>query len=153
MNDFDDSYENNADTYSRASISLPNFKDWSSKKVYDFENEIVDYESLEKLNRTINQARLALFKTTESINRYDRAEAAAKLNYERAHRREFLRSTAKTESEKRQRASLMCEDLENEWLMQQQIKEELIRLSHTLRLELQTLQALGNNIRQQMKVI
>lgn len=148
-------FESNDDTtiYDRTSITLPDYKAWSAKKIYDFENEITDYESLEDLNRTINQARIALFKTTESINKYDRAESEAKLAYDRAWRREFLKSTAKTETEKRNRASLMCEDLENDWLMQHQIKEELIRLSHTLRLELQTLQALGNNIRQQMKVL
>lgn len=139
--------------YDRTSITLPKFRSWSSSDVYDFENEIVDYESLEALNRTINQARLALFKTTESINKYDRLEKTAKLHYDRARTREILKSTAKTESERRARADLMCEDLENEWIMQQQIREELIRLSHTLRLELQTLQGLGNNIRQQMKVI
>jgi hypothetical protein len=139
-------------TYDRASITLPDFKNWSATKVYDYENEVVDYETLEKLNSTIRQARLALFKTTESINKYDRLETTAKTNYDRAFRREFLSSTAKTEAEKRMRAALKCEDLENDWLVQQQIGEELVRLSHTLRLELQSLQGLGNNIRQQMKV-
>lgn len=139
--------------YDRTSITLPKFKSWSSTDVYDFEKEIVDYESLDELNRTINQARLALFKITESINKYERLEKTAKLSYERAHRREFLKSTAKTQDERRARADLMCEDLENDWVMQQQIREELIRLSHTVRLELQTLQGLGNNIRQQMKVL
>ncbi len=137
----------------RESIKLPEFKSWTAKTVYDFEDEIGDYESLEKLNHTINQARLALFKTTESINKYERLERVAKLEYERAHRRELLKSTAKTADERRARADLMCEDLENEWLLQSQVKDELIRFSHTLRLELQTLQALGNNIRQQIRVV
>lgn len=143
----------NPSVYDRTSITLPKFKNWDASTVYNYEEEIVDYESLEKLNRTINQARLALFKTTESINKYDRLEKNAKLYYERARTRELLKSTAKTAEERRARADLMCEDLENDWLMQQQIREELVRLSHTLRLELQTLQGLGNNIRQQMKVI
>jgi len=137
----------------RESIELPKFKSWQAKSVYDFETEIVDYESLEDLNRTINQARLALFKTTESINKYERLEREAKLNYDRAHRRELLKSTAKTADERRARSDLMCEDLENDWLLQSQIKDELVRFSHTLRLELQTLQALGNNLRQQIRVI
>jgi len=138
--------------YDRTSIKLPKFKGWSSKSVYDYDEEIVDYESLEALNRTINQARKALFKTTESIGSYERKENTAKINYDRAYRREFLSSTAKTESEKRMRAALNCEDLENEWLMHQQVREELVRYSATLRLELQTLQGLGHNYRQQMKL-
>lgn len=136
----------------RASIKLPKFKSWDATKVYDFETEIVDYETLEQLNSTINQARLALFKVTDSINRYEREEKTAKVEYDRAHRRELLSSTAKTVDERRTRADLMCEDLENAWLVTAQIKDELIRLSHTLRQELTALQGLGNNIRQQMKV-
>lgn len=138
---------------SREGIQLPAFKSWKSKDVYDYENEINDYESIEDLNRTINQARMALFKTAETINKYERAERLAKTEYDRAHRRELLRSTAKTVDERRARADLMCEDLENDWLLQSQIKDELVRLSHALRMELQTLQALGNNIRQQMRVL
>ncbi len=137
----------------RDGIVLPEFKNWRAKSVYDFETEIVDYESLEDLNRTINAARLALFKTTESINKYERLEKDAKLHYDRAHRREILKSTAKTADERRARADLMCEDLENEFILQAQIKDELVRLSHALRIELQTLQALGNNLRQQIRVI
>lgn len=138
---------------SRDSIQIPQFKDWKISKVYNYDEEVVDYETIEDLNRTINQARLALFKTTEIISKYERAERTAKIEYERAHRRELLKSTAKTADERRARADLMCEDLENEWLMQAQIKDELVRFSHSLRLELQTLQALGNNIRQQMRVL
>lgn len=138
---------------SRAGISLPKFKNWKIKNAYDFENEIIDYESIDELNRSINQARLALFKTTESISKYEQLERLSKVEYERAHRRELLKSTAKTADERRARADLMTEDLENTWIEQSQLKEELIRLSYTLRLELQTLQALGNNLRQQMRVI
>lgn len=145
--------DSKASAYDRASINIPKFKNWSVADVYDFEKEIVDYETLEDLNRTINQARLALFKTGNSISKYERLEKAAKLEYDRARTRELLKSTAKTEGERRARADLQCEDLENEWLMAQQIREELVRFSYTMRLELQTLQGLGNNIRQQMKVM
>ena len=141
-----------AEMLDRTSIKIPKFKEWTTRDAYDHEQQIVDYETLEDLNRAINQARLALFKTTESINNYERKEKAAKLNYERHHRREMLKSIAKTADARRARADIMCEELENEWLLQSQIKEELIRFSHTLRLELQTLQALGNNLRQQIRV-
>lgn len=137
---------------SRDNIVLPKFKAWKLKDAYDYESEINDYESIEDLNSTINQARLALFKTTETISKYEQLERLAKVEYERAHRRELLKSTAKTAEERRARADLMCEDLENELLLQSQIKDELIRFSHTLRLELQTLQTLGNNIRQQLRI-
>lgn len=136
----------------RASIKLPKFEKWDSSKIYDYDNEILDYESLEDLNRTINQARIALFKTTDAIGKWEREEKEAKLEYERAYRRELLRSTAKTAEERRARAELMCEDLENAWLVKAQVREELVRLAYTLRQELQALQGLGHNLRQQIKI-
>lgn len=148
MSDTDEDFS----AYDRASIDLPSFKKRDFKSIYDYENEIVDYENLEALNRAIRQARLGLFKVTEHINQYERLETDSKTKYERALRRETLKSTAKTENERKARASLKCEDLENDWLVHHQTREELVRFSHALRLELQSLQGLGNNLRQQMKI-
>lgn len=138
--------------YSSARIELPKLKKWSQSTYYDFESEIVDYESLENLNRSVNAARLALFKVAEMTNNYERLEREAKLKYERSYRREYLASTDKTETAKKARAELMCEELENEYIAHEQVKIELMRMSNTLRLELQTLQAVGNNLRQQIKM-
>lgn len=144
--------EEDLDIYSTTSIELPKLKKWSQSTYYDFESEIVDYESLEKLNRSVNAARLALFKVAEMTNNYERLEREARLKYDRAYRREYLASTAKTETAKKARAELKCEDLENEYIAHEQVKIELMRMSNTLRLELQTLQAVGNNLRQQIKM-
>lgn len=150
MSDTDN--EKDSGSYDRATIILPKLKKWSQKKYYDYENEIVDYESLENLNRSVNQARLALFKVADMTNHYERLEKEAKLKYERAYRRAYLSSSEKTETAKKARAELQCEDLENEYISHEQVKTELIRMSNTLRLELQTLQAVGNNLRQQIKM-
>lgn len=139
--------------YDRTSIKMPDFRRRKISSQYDYESAIVDYEDLDKLNSAINQALVALFKASESINYYSRLEIESKTKYDRAWRREYLKSTAKTDSEKKHRANLMCEDLENEWLVHHQTKEELTRFSHALRIELDTLQSLGNNMRQQMRVV
>lgn len=152
MTDSNEPTESTDGSFLNTEIILPKFKNWPTKKIYDFENEIMDYEGLEDLNKNINQARMALFKTTDLINKYEREEKEAKLLYDRRHRREFLASTAKTAAERTAKADLMCEDLENDHLMKQQMKDELQRLSHALRYELQTLQGIGNNLRQQIKV-
>lgn len=147
--------ENNEEAstaYNNVEIVLPRLKKWSQSAYYDFENQIVDYESLDELNKSVNQARLALFKVAEMINNYERLEREAKLEYDRTYRREYLASKEKTETAKKARAELMCEDLENVYIAHDQVKIELIRMSTTLRLELQTLQSVGNNLRQQMKM-
>lgn len=134
------------------SVNLPELKAWDTKRIYDYAAQISDYEDLAALAQAINAARVALFKVTEQINRYDRQERAAKLKYERAYRRAYLESMEKTEAMKKMRAELSCEGLENEYIVAEQLKNELNRMSYSLRLELQTLQAIGNNLRQQMKM-
>lgn len=137
--------------YSGASISLPEFVNWRSSQFYDFKEQITHYEDLQSLDRTITTARMGLFRITEAINRTERDERLAKLNYERAFRRAYLGSTEKTDSAKRGRASLKCENLENEWLKHEQLKKELERMAYTMRAELTTLQTTANNLRQQLK--
>ena len=134
------------------SITHPNFTKWSLKNLYDYSAQISDYETLQDLGSAINSARVALFRLTEKINEYERREKDAKIKYERSYRRAYLESTEKTEAQKRIRAELKCEELENEYLVAEQMKSELNRTANSLRLELQTLQAVGNNLRQQMKM-
>lgn len=130
----------------------PDFRQLEASEYFDYEGQIIDYEDLPELNRTINLARKALYKTTEQINHCERLEQDTRLKYERAHRRAYLSSTGKTETERKTRADLATEDLENDWIAYKQAKSELIRIANAVRIDLQTLQALGNNIRQQLKM-
>lgn len=128
------------------------FQPWTLRKVYDYVAQVEDYEDIADLGQAITSARVALFRITEKINQYERAEQEAKVKYDRTFRRRYIASTEKTEAAKKIRAELYCEDLENDYLAAKQLKDELILASNTLRLELQTLQAIGNNIRQQLKM-
>ena len=133
-------------------FDLPVLTQWSAKQIYDYSAQISDYEDLVQLGHSITAARVALFKITEKINEYERKEKEARIKYERAYRRAYLESIEKTETLKRHRAELSCEGLENDVVGAEQLKNELIRMSHSLRIELQTLQTVGNNMRQQMKM-
>lgn len=134
------------------SVTLPNFYKWKVKGIYDYDKMIVDYENLEDLAKATNKARQALFIITDKLNEYERKEKLAKMEYDRHFRREYLTSSEKTESAKRARAELKCEELENTWQTYVQLNSELIRLSHSMRQELQMLQSIGNNLRQQLKI-
>lgn len=133
-------------------FKLPKFMSWDIIKLYDYENNIIDYEDLQRLDEAIKKTRLALFKATEKINSIERREKLAKTEYMRAYRREYLKSTEKTETAKKARAELKCEELENTWLVMDQVKNEVLRLSYTLKQELQILQTISNNMRQQLKI-
>lgn len=135
-----------------ARYSMPVMKRWSSNRFYDYENIVSDYESIEKLNSAINSARTALFEINDKINSAERNERTAKTRYEREHRRAYLGSNEKTEAARRARADLLCEEIENDAIVYEQVRGELVRMSNAIRLELQTLQALGNNLRQQLKM-
>ena len=131
----------------------PAFKSWGLKQVYDYaEFAAQDYSSFEKLDVAMSAARRGLFKLTDQINKYEREALAAKKLYDRTVRREYLASVGKTDSERKTRAELKCEALENEWLVKDQLKEELVRASYTLKKEIDTLQVIAHNLRQQMKM-
>lgn len=154
MSNFEDDYtsEDPIAESDVVSYTLPQIKKWKSSKFYDYENEIFDYEQIEQLNSAIRSARYALFEITDKINDYERAEKLAKTKYDREWRRAYLNSNERTESAKKARADLLCEELENNVIVFEQVRGELARLSNSIRLELQTLQALGNNLRQQIKM-
>lgn len=139
MDDFDDA-------------TLPNLQDWDTRQLYDHSKQIADYEDLHQLGMAITAARVALFSVTQKINVYERKEKEAKIKYDRAYRRAYLKSIEKTEAMKKMRAELACEELENDYIFAEQLKSELNRMAYSLRIELQTLQAIGNNLRQQMKM-
>lgn len=134
------------------SISVPQFRNWNPTEFYDYESEIFDYEKLEELNKSTNSARLGLFQITDKINTIERHEKAARLAYERSHRRAYMRSSQKTEAARKAHADLQCEQLEDKYVVLEQVKQELLRNSHAIRKELEVLQAIGNNLRQQLKV-
>lgn len=112
---------------------------------------IVDYENLENINDTINSLRVALFKVTKAIDNNERKLRYAKVNYDREFRREYLMSTERTETRKKEFAALMSEQLEDKVIYLEQVNSEIKRRSTLLRDELGIMNTLSNNIRQQLK--
>lgn len=142
--------ENNPSDRDNHSITLPKLKPKTS--FYDYESEIEDYEALEDVTSATNAARLALFRLTEEINQAERLAAQYKLAHDRAYRRYYLASgEVKPDSVRRMRAEMKCERFEDKLIVQEQSKSELSRMANSLRLELQALQGIGNNVRQQMR--
>ena len=133
-------------------FSMPSFKKWDVSKFYDYKNEILHYEDFQKLEESVKAARLANFKITKALISYSTKEEEAKVKYKRAWSRAYLNSNEKTDSAKKARADLACERLENDVLVNSRVRADLAKLSDTLKMELQMLQSIGNNLRQQLKM-
>lgn len=152
MEDDEEDFVDIADDGAWGSISVPKFTTWNQRQLYNYETHVSSYDDFDKLDKALTAARRALFIITDKINEYDRKAAEAKLKYNRQYQREYLSSTEKTSEGRRFRAAIKCEGLENRWLQYEQLKEELTRSSFTMKSELNTLQTIAHNLRQQLKL-
>lgn len=134
------------------SIELPEFRNWKISEYYDYSNLSADFEDLQELNKQTAHARIALFKLSQSINKAEHKAKTAKVKYERHYRRKYINSSEKTEAAKKVSAEIQVEHLENDYMYYEQIVIELNRAHYAVRQELAALQAVGNNLRQQIKV-
>lgn len=150
MSDVDGSADLSGERVQMKRFSVPDFEE--PELYYDYNVFISDYEDIEALEKASVHARIALQKVTEEINRVERELAEAKLKKERAYRRIYLASDEKPETARKFRAELKTEKYDDVVIVKEQYKSELSRLANTYRIELQSLQAAGNNLRQQMKL-
>ena len=49
-------------------FTIPTLKGWSAEKFYNYHEQVIDYEDLKRLNESINEARMGLFRVTDTIN-------------------------------------------------------------------------------------
>lgn len=132
--------------------SSVNLKTVNLKNLYDYEDSIADYETFDQLGQAITQARLSLFVVTEKLNKAEVAHRIAKTEYDRTRARMYLQCNERTERAKEAYCDIMCEELEDKVIASESVIKQLNRLSFTLREELQALQMLSNNFRQQLKM-
>lgn len=135
----------------RYDISLPDVKSVDFRKLYAYENA-VDFETMEEVNRAIGEAKIALFEANNKLSRYEAKLAVAETGYKRAWRREYLSSGQKTDAARKTEADVNCEELEDEVIVHKQVREDLKRLAYALRIEMQSLQTVASNIRQQLNL-
>lgn len=134
-------------------VTAPDFKGWSTKKFYDYDKYVVDYEDMDSLAEALTAARRAHLRLVDNINVCEREESRAKLIYKRSWNRAYMESTERTVEARKIRADLKCERLEDNVEVAKQKKAELLRQAQAIREELEALQAHGNNLRQQMKIL
>lgn len=140
-----------SDLADKYEITIPDIKSINVSKIYAYE-EFVDFEDMEAVNKALFSAKSALFTVTDKINSFENKLTRAKTAYNREWRRRYLSSTGKTDTARKMEADLYCENLEDDVIVYEQIREDLKRLSNILRIELQSLQTISSNLRQQIHI-
>lgn len=146
-----DSKESISDIADKYEITIPDIKSINVSKIYAYE-DFVDFEDMEEVNKALFSAKTALFTVTDKMNSFENKLTRAKTAYNREWRRRYLSSTRKTDTARKMEADLYCESLEDDVIVYEQVREDLKRLSNILRIELQSLQTISSNLRQQIHI-
>lgn len=131
---------------------VKNVPNWNKdNKVTDLEflNNI-DYRDLDNLNQALIKTAISTSEINKKLSKYERAEAKYEIEYKRKYRYELTNSNLATESKNKLNAEIKCEDLEMKILYCKQIIGELKRISNSLRMHLEIIETLGNNVRKEM---
>lgn len=142
--------DNIVDTDAYSQVSMPRLAEYD-ESTYIIDNHINDQETMTTLMRSVNDARVDLFHITEKINETERKLVQAKVKYERCHRRYMISSRASNATDRKLEADIKSERLEDDYIMFTQLKKELENKARVMRDELQTLQMISNNLRQQLR--
>ena len=137
------------------SIKLPKFPEEFNFTYVDYEDSFWDKQEFDKYNDTLIKTTLTLKRINKEITKFERLLAQAKLDYDAKYRESYVNYLDSTKNETHRK--ILCElDAEKEYarvVYLQQIIEDLVRESYSIRTELDTLKTLGFNYRQEMKII
>lgn len=118
----------------------------------EYEPQFVDFETLEDLGRSINNARKAYFNLSKKFDKASRAYLSKEFIYSQAVRRSMVESKAGSVAAKKLEAEIENEHLELDMMKSKIVLDETRRALDLIRLELQTLQTVSNNVRQQLRL-
>lgn len=143
--------ESSANSDTPLDFTVPDIKSVTFKKFYDYEL-FADFDDMISVNKAIFHAKKGLFQVNAYLAHYEAKVNKAKTIYNRQWRREYLKSNQKTDTARKVNADMQCEELEDDVIVFEQLREDFKKLSYNLKIELQTLQTISSNIRQQINI-
>lgn len=126
--------------------------DWNADKKYNYEDTQLDYNKIENLNTALITLSKKMNLINDKMTTYEKKKTKQEIIYKRHYRREFLSAEVSTESHRKIKAELACEDDEMKLAYLVNILDELQRLSWQLRTQLQILETLGHNLRRELNL-
>lgn len=132
---------------------LPAWNAPNDQDLYDSGDGGFDYSDLERLNRDMLQLRIRMSKVRRAMRQASREAVEAKLSYQRALRRALIQQSGGSAEMRKAAAELMCEDLEADWAMRQQVAEEFTTLFRSIRDDIENAKVVSYNLRALTQVV
>lgn len=136
-----------------ASVPLPPWPDPSAQDYGDgVDDEAVDYSDLAAVNRDLMRLRIRLNRIRRGMRDASRDAVEAKITYQRAFRRALVQQSGGSAESRKASAELLCEELEADMVMKQQVADEYQSLFRTVRDEVDNAKAVAFNLRSLMSI-
>lgn len=126
---------------------LPSWEDPSTQDINDGADGDIDYSDLVAINRDLQRLRARTNRVRREMRRAQREAIEAKLVYQRALRRALVQQTGGSAESRKAAAELMCEDLEADVMMKQQVADEFSTLFRAVRDDVENAKVVAYNLR------
>ena len=130
---------------------LPEWEDKNQQDINDALNNDgmgdFSYSDLEAVNKELLTSRIRMNRIRRDMRDAGRAAVEAKMRYLRAYRRALIQQSGGTVETRKASAELLCEDLEAEMVMRQQVAEEYSSLFRATRDDVDNLKTVAFNLR------
>lgn len=127
--------------------NLPSWADASPQDYGDGVDEQIDYTDLDSVNRDLTRLRVRLNRARRGMREAAREAVEAKLVYHRALRRALVQQSGGTAEMRRATAELLCEELEADMVMKQQVADEFTSVFRSVRDDIENTKTIAYNLR------
>lgn len=136
----------------RPAPALPAWAATDDQDRGDGEVEQVDYHDLASINRDLLHLRARMHRVRRGMRQAARDAVEAKLTYHRALRRALVQQSGGSAETRKASAELLCEDLEADMVMKQQVVDEYNSLFRAVRDDVENAKTVAYNLRSLMSL-
>lgn len=136
----------------KINFTVPKIPKWDrNNEIQDLEIlNNVNHDDLTTLNKALVQLSKDLNKINEAIKKTEDYATRLDMQYKHNFRDLVIHSEYKTDSQKKMYAEIACEELEYQLVYYKMLLGQQKRYANTVRLQLDIIQTIGNNVRKEM---
>lgn len=110
----------------------------------------IDYTNLSSINQELSSLRVRLHRVRKELKNAERAALRLKYDYDQQKKRTWIGISGGSDKSREAMAELICEESYSKYLVAATVAKEISQHSRDIRLELDTLRELSNNLRRQI---
>lgn len=130
----------------------PSWPETALQDAGDAVDDTPDYSDLESVNRDLLHLRIRLNRVRRAMRDASREAADAKIRYQRAYRRALVQQSGGSAETRKASAELLCEELEADVMVKQQVADEYQSLFRAIRDDVDNAKAVAYNLRSLMSL-